>query len=149
MLADSLLTKPYDLIDVRPCYDPIGLKLRHNHIVTDPTANHLNHLVKRHRTLRGYRPLWHSSWNHRRCPDNHRRLTNVTIGISLRLLLIVLLPLTLISLTFISLSLPLVTVPLVTDEPTGHGPNSTPNERPLGRLILVIVTNHTADDRPG
>jgi hypothetical protein len=144
MLTDPLLTQSDHFVDIRPCIHPIGLKLRNNHIVTDTTSYHPNHFVKRHRTLRSNRPLRHPPGDHRRSPNHHRRLTYISIGISLHLLLIVLL-----SLTLISLPLSLVTISLIPDQSTCDGTNSTPNQSPLGRLILVVVSDHPANNRPG
>jgi hypothetical protein len=63
---------------------------------------------------------------------------------SVHLLLIKLLPL-----TFVSLPLTLIAVPLIANQPTSNRSNSTPNERSLGRLILMVVPNYPSYDRSG
>jgi hypothetical protein len=53
----------------------------------------------------------------------------------------------LLSLTLISLPLPLVPIPLIPYQSTRNRANSSPNEGPLGGLILVVMTNHPTDYR--
>jgi hypothetical protein len=55
----------------------------------------------------------------------------------------------LLSLTFVSLPLSLVTVSLISYQATCDGTNRSTYERPLGRLVFVVVPDHPADDRAG
>jgi len=123
--------------------------LSYNHIVANPTANHLHDLVERHRTTHRDESLWDPSGDHRRCPNNHRRLTDVPIRLSVHLLLIQLLPLTFISLplALVSLPLTLVAISLIPDQSACDRANRASNQRPFGRLVLVIVPDHSSNDR--
>jgi hypothetical protein len=127
------------------------LELGDDDILAHAAADHVDDFVGAYGATHRGEALRDTARHDRRGSDDDRRLSDVSIGMGVGLLLIELLALSFVSLTLslVGLPLSLVAVALVSDQSAGDGTDGTADQGSFGGLIFVVMADDSADDRSG
>ena len=151
VLADPFLAQSDHFVDIGSRDDSVGLELGDDDIFAHAAADHVDDFVgaygSTHRSEALGDPARCDGWG----TDDDRRLSDVSIGMGVGLLLIELLALPFVglALSLVGLTLSFVTVALVSDQSAGDGTDGTADQGSFGGLVFVVMADDSADDGSG
>jgi hypothetical protein len=151
ILADPFLAQSDHFVDIGSHDDSVGLELGDNDIFAYAAANHVDDFVGAYGSTHRSEALGDTA----RCDgwgsDDDRRLSDVSIGMGVGLLLIELLALSFVglALSLVGLTLSFVTVALVSDQAASDGTDGTADQGSFGGLVFVVMADDSADDGSG